>query len=1130
MTGPFLAALILAAGTGISEYVPDPVAFVERPRLGKTGVAVALPGGGLVRPASLTTRLSLAGEWAFKGLDRRREPFGPMTEAETALMQPGHDESGWTTIRVPLNWWEDRRFAYDTCYEPNEPCFRGYYRRRFDVANPKDGRSRWLRFEEVGAEFDLFVNGRHVAHHLGDFTPVEVDVTDALVPGSNLVALRVLADFGPAKGKPYARIYGAHWDHKSVRGGIWHTVELVEAPAVRITEMLIDPRDNASGAGIRCRVDNRGPRVRLGLFGALVEDRAGASAAAATALGPVTVESGTHELAFDLSAADAKRWSPADPNLYWATAVLADESNRVVAAGLDRFGFRTMRIDGTRFRLNGDLVYLVGDSLHSLVFGGRREDAVAKLRRQIAQHKRNGANLLRTAHMPAIPEVCAFADEIGMMIYDEWGNSFCNDIDEEPFEKNNLPELEKWVRRDYNHASVVLWSLGNEVRHIRRADICRQLDLQYDLVKRLDRQRRPASTFSGGADVWAYGDERLKTDFLDTHRYLGIDATSWTTWFGEAERWYPQVVATYGENGRLTLPLVMWECVGAGWGLRRDDALQAGDVGGYLRWAAKPCSWNGAEGIAFTGSVGLLPLLHNHRHYVQRYLADRLCELFVQDRRLAGFAPWFADPTVPGATRWFQPVYPLLRNNSAVDGRIMFRQLPSPGERTVECAVVNHSPRRVDAATVAISLAVGGAERPLDVCRLRGIEPFEEKSVRLTLKVPAGLSGPGEIRLTLSGAGVEGRNSYAVSLHDAARPPEPLPNGVALVLATASPLVETALRTFGVDGRPVAKGAEPSLDDVLLVPPEGSSLSDARLSAWIVRGGTALVLEPDGLSVPGCPQMMMIAATNHQVELVVPDHPAFAGLGQVDFDTWAENPFGAVACRGIAPLTEGVLAAKGRYIRDVPSACALSEHAYGKGRLVVSSVAALEAFGRNPAATRYVENLLRYVLDARRRVPSGKLPLVDDVVSRPLPADVSPNPLVIVPTNRPERLSFRAASTPRDAPWKIFFFTDRKRQLAERGYRYLTVRFKSRDVGRVDLTIPRQDHRNRLTYTLPTSLSDGAPVTLRLDLRKDFRFAREGSFGLDEARGEIILYNGYEADRGLPRPPVALEILEMKFE
>ena len=85
------------------------------------------------------------------------------------------------------------------------------------------------------------------------------------------------------------------------------------------------------------------------------------------------------------------------------------------------------------------------------------------------------------------------------------------------------------------------------------------------------------------------------------------------------------------------------------------------------------------------------------------------------------------------------------------------------------------------------------------------------------------------------------------------------------------------------------------------------------------------------------------------------------------------------------------------------------------------------------------------------------------------------------------------------------------------------------------MTIPKEDHCNRLTFTVPTALSRGEAVAVRLDLKKDFRFAHgepSAVFGLDSARGEIIFYNGYEQENlpPFPRPPVEVEIMEMRFE
>ena len=177
-------------------------------------------------------------------------------------------------------------------------------------------------------------------------------------------------------------------------------------------------------------------------------------------------------------------------------------------------------------------------------------------------------------------------------------------------------------------------------------------------------------------------------------------------------------------------------------------------------------------------------------------------------------------------------------------------------------------------------------------------------------------------------------------------------------------------------------------------------------------------------------------------------------------------------------------------------------------------------------------NLLAYVA-------CGQLvqnaPVLDDIVSRPKPKDANPDPLVLFSMkDRPFKLSFNEGVSDRQkAPFNILFFKDKLQQLAHGKFRYFTFTFRSDTLdGMFDVTIPKDNHRNRLTCTIPTELSRGRSVTLRLDLEKDFRFAHDGKFSLDNARGEIIFYNGYERVNvpPFPRPPLEVEITEMRFE
>ncbi len=975
-------ATALAAGALAAENIPALREVKLRPRLGSTNVTMCI-SGATIRPSDFTVRHSLNGKWKFKGLERQKEPFGTASDSEREILSPKTDDRDWATIDVPLNWWMDERFKYEKVFNKEELFFRGYYRRSISVPNPSDGKRRFLRFDEIGAEAEIYVNGLLAGWHAGDFVPCEVEITRFLKPGDNLIGVRVLADFGPAKkdGKGvYARPYGARWDNTAIKGGIWHNVNLDEMSQVRIKDVRIDPSDDLMSVRVRGKINGTGSVGEFRLVAALVEDVRDAPVGNPSAQAKLYLSNGDCEFDIVVPAKGAKPWTPDDPNLYWMSLAIIDSANHPVAAQAERFGMRTMRVNGNRFLLNGKPVYLVGDSLHSLHYGGvPGKDAVALIRKNMTAYKAAGVNTLRTAHMPAVPEVCEFADEIGIMIYNEWANSFCNRIDEKEFERNNLSGLEAFVRRDYNHASVVLWSLGNEVKH-QSPEIARQLDKQYDLIKRLDGQNRPACSFSGVADVWHYGTDRLKTDFLDTHDYLGIDGSFWSEWFAHMNENYAKMSKTYGKDGKIEMPLIMWECVGGGWGIKHDDGMRSGDVHKYVEWMNRPSSWDNPQGIPLSGTVGLLPILDRKRgrHYVQSYLATRLCELFRQDRRLAGFAPWFADPEVPGSSRWMQQAYPLLRNNARDDGRIMFRQLFSPGVKNVECVVVNDTDSALEDVRVAISLRTENGGIHLGECAFDRIAVFEEGVRQFNLEIPDGLTGDGEVCLELTGPnGIKARNGYRVRLHSLAKAYAPIVGAHEVSLAGTDAKMENILGRLAIPYAVTGGGKERWRPGSAVIVPPGVAYDSAVARTFVQNGGTLLILEPQNEQMMGFQELFTAAGTNHLVEVVLPAHPVFDGLTSADFDTWAERPFGAPVTRMVAPMGLGVLTSRPRYIRyKTECGMALCEYRVGDGRLIISTMAAEGLLGRNSAATRYLRNLLAYV--SRGNFVS-ETPVLDDV-------------------------------------------------------------------------------------------------------------------------------------------------------
>lgn len=1056
----------------------------------------ALPG----RPASLTRVISLNGDWKFKGLDRQETPFGTTTDAEKALLSAATDDRDWDVIRVPLNWWRHPRTHIDRVRHATEIYFRGYYRRTVEVADPKDGRRRLLRFQGVGRDAEVYVNGRKAAFHQGEFTPFEVDVTPLLKPGANLVALRVLADFGPKKGEAWRHGYGATWGVWIYKGGLWLDVELVETPPIRFAELQLDPAPTLDAVTAHWTLETPEAVGSAELVAVLREAGSGKTVVRGEPV-RVTLGRGRSSGELTLAAPGVRPWHPDSPSLYYLTLELRRDG-QMVSDVTERFGFRHMEIRGNRFYLNGRPIYLYGDSAHSGQWGGNGVDDRPRLEKLLRHHKANGVNVLRTAHMPAAPIVCEAADEVGMMIYDEWCLCFAPKIDEPEFERQNLTGLAEFIRRDYNYPSVVMWSLGNEIHHRFDPALPRQLDKQYDLLKRLDRQNRPASSFSGNAVVAAYGRTPLKTDFFDFHNYVGIDNEDWTSWFPIMDdKFLPPLREVYGAGCETNRPVVVFECVGAGWGIRKLPDLPRGDAAAFVKFLSGPSVAYGDDtDVSFSTSTGLYPLTDPRTggpHYIQAYLGRRTLELCLQDPRITGFAPWFADPNVPGWPRWTQRVYPLLRCGKAGDRAFMPRQWTSPSRRTLECAVLNKRAERVRNVRVSFSFAAPGREpAPLGSAKVGEVAPFGETAVRCTLELPDGLPPAGEIKLDLTAdGGVTAWNGYDVTVHPKA----------------------VHDRDAAIARRPADEKAPLPKTKTLVLGAGDWQGRDAELRTFVRKGGVLLVDEPAVGCVPGFPELLVVPIANHLTEIVVTNHPAFAGLCPADFDLWTENAFGNVFTKAVRPMGDGLVA-------GTRLGATLCEYAYGRGRVIVSTLDAANIRADNPSAARYRANLIRYAHGGALRTKD--VPRLADLPDRMPKGGLSEKAWTV--PGLPAEIDFAAAEKGA-SPCRIFSFMPQASEIARDGYTHLELTYRATGRGLMDITLPRRDHGSRYTFTLPVAATD-RPQTVLLEIAKDFRFADPSRpFTMADYRGEVLVYNGYEKDRGYPRPPFEIEILSIRF-
>ncbi|MCK6490524.1 MAG: glycoside hydrolase family 2 [Planctomycetes bacterium] len=951
-----------AAPAPLPAWLPAPVALHTLPPAIAAGDwRLDLGGGSVLTAADLGQTIDLDGAWRCSGLTSAAARFADDAQLDQGYERAEFDDAKWDEIAVPLDWYR----RYPKARTKATPFSLGWYRRAIEVPELA-GRRAVLTFDVAGYEAELWVNGVRAGEHHGDFTPFIADIAPHLRPGRNVLALRVRSDLGPNFGAGQARhAYGSQWGIDNIKGGLWQSCRLRLEPALRVASLEVSPLFEQGRVRLDWKLENhRGAALPARLRAVIHGARQGGEGVrpADAVVAELEIPAGASEGRAELAVPGIATWSPQQPNLHFATLVALDPAGKVLGARSERFGFRGIKADGGRFLLNGKPAYLFGENFPATRFGGHGETAAklaATLAAEVADMRANGYTMVRNAHMPMPTALLDAADEQGLMIFDEWAWSFTKDLDAQEFPRRNLRELAEWVRRDYNHPSVAMWSCGNEVSYDAPL-VHAQLDAQVAAVRALDRSGRPVSTFSGAA--FGYGAKALETDVLDLHDYLGLSEAPWTTWRRNAARCYSFLDKAYGAGVCERKPFIVWECVGFSWGQKSDASYKPGDAEAYVRWAGKTTSWGQPEGVGFTGTIGLAAALDPKRGLAEgrSTYGRRIGEAIRRDPVCDGFAPWFHG-RLEAARQWTQPV---LASMAGANGLPLRHPLGgSRIEQTV--TVINSGSEVLDGAQLRVLLAgADGAERELARLPVPTIAAMGRAELPLAATLPAvAAAGWWQLRLAVEAGGAErSRLGYDLYVAPPAAAPLPAARPVALLPGDGAPAVRAWLEALGVraqDATPAALGEA----ELAIVPP-GCVLTAEQgfaLRAWVREGHDLLVLE-QGAGEVAALRLGATGASQTFVDLVSPQHPLFAGLDQAALDTSDLADRGLWVRVGLTPVTSTVLAARGPFLGQSGVSAVVAEGALGKGRILASQLVALEQYGRDSVATTYLRNLAAYIL------------------------------------------------------------------------------------------------------------------------------------------------------------------------
>ena len=360
-----------------------------------------------------------------------------------------------------------------------------YYEKTFEADADMVSGTTFLEFEGVYQKSTVTLNGEVVGGRIYGYSDFMIDLTGKLKEGSNTLCVKAdNSQYGNARWYTGSGIYKDVWLYTA-------GPSYIKPCGIKVLTKSIDP------AVLSVSVD------------AVLEEGM-ELVTEVIAKGGAVVATGTGA-ELELTIPDAKLWSAEDPNLYGVHVSLMKGDTLVDRAG-ERVGIRSLAWDAKNgFQVNGTTVKLKGGCVHEDNGPlGANSFKAAEVRR-IRKMKECGYNAVRYAHQPAGKAFLDACDEVGMYVMDEtfdtWVNTK-NDYDyANYFETEWEKDLTDMVRMAYNHPSVILYSIGNEV-YLKDLEKATPLsDALIAKTRELDASRpvvncmNPLMTLMGGGNV-----------------------------------------------------------------------------------------------------------------------------------------------------------------------------------------------------------------------------------------------------------------------------------------------------------------------------------------------------------------------------------------------------------------------------------------------------------------------------------------------------------------------------------------------------------------------------------------------------------------------------------------------------
>lgn len=400
----------------------------------------------------MRTRTCIDFDWLFS--------LGDFPEAIAA----NFDDSGWRMLDLPHDW------SIEATPDPDAPARAsggffpgglGWYRKKLELPQELGDQRVLIEFDGVYQNSEVWCNGKFCGKRPYGYSSFCYDITPYLdAKGQAVIAVRV----------DNSRQLNSRWYSGS---GIYRHVWLTIASPIRVGHwgtFVKTPQISPERASVECDltlVNDSWDDADVEVIASIIDE---STITSTTTQVNVTAQATSHTT-LNMEVTEPRLWSPDTPDLY-TLRIEVKQDGRTRDIDDTTFGVRSIRYDANEgMFLNGKPIKMQGMNEHhdAGCVGAALPDDVVVRRLRIL--KAMGCNAIRVAHNPASPTLLDLCDQMGLMAiedaFDEWRDgktAFGYQLDWDQWWERDLSDM---IRRDRNHPSVVMWSVGNEIKEVR---------------------------------------------------------------------------------------------------------------------------------------------------------------------------------------------------------------------------------------------------------------------------------------------------------------------------------------------------------------------------------------------------------------------------------------------------------------------------------------------------------------------------------------------------------------------------------------------------------------------------------------------------------------------------------------